>query len=404
MGDPEVAQYLGVTEADVMAVDHRRRPQGQEDRRTVPHHQGRAGRVPRLVCGSARRRIASDRRSSARSAESGRQCRPHVSIRLPTPARRHRAGQARAPTAAARWNGTPPSSCSPARSADSSPRTSRRCTRPPASGPAIHEHRPGACPGRGRRRAAAATAAPTVKVKCQSCHAISVFEPGRVAQRCDFCGSPSIVPVRRNARRRSRPRACCPCGSAKAQVRDILKQWYASRWFAPTASSRRPSPTRCTRSTCRTGRSTPRSRRLDRRVGRLLLRDRVRPPTPRATASAAAGAARSAGIRRRATRSLLRRRPRPRHGRRAHRPAPRGRAVPDRSARALRPGLRPRLDRRALPGRSAQGLGHVAAADGRSRSTRCAPAGARRHAPQPARRPRATPAERSSTSSCPSGW
>jgi hypothetical protein len=29
----------------------------------------------------------------------------------------------------------------------------------------------------------------TIKVKCQSCHAISVFEPTRVAQRCDFCGS-----------------------------------------------------------------------------------------------------------------------------------------------------------------------------------------------------------------------
>ena len=31
-------------------------------------------------------------------------------------------------------------------------------------------------------------------VKCQSCQAISVFRPDRVAQTCDFCGSPALVP------------------------------------------------------------------------------------------------------------------------------------------------------------------------------------------------------------------
>ena len=31
-------------------------------------------------------------------------------------------------------------------------------------------------------------------VKCQSCQAISVFDPSRVAQRCDFCGSSALVP------------------------------------------------------------------------------------------------------------------------------------------------------------------------------------------------------------------
>src|ERR1051325_6503477 len=33
-----------------------------------------------------------------------------------------------------------------------------------------------------------------VSVKCQSCQGISVFDPGRVAQRCEFCGSAQIVP------------------------------------------------------------------------------------------------------------------------------------------------------------------------------------------------------------------
>ena len=32
-------------------------------------------------------------------------------------------------------------------------------------------------------------AAEKTSVKCQSCQAISVFDPTRVAQRCDFCGS-----------------------------------------------------------------------------------------------------------------------------------------------------------------------------------------------------------------------
>ena len=31
-------------------------------------------------------------------------------------------------------------------------------------------------------------------VKCQSCQAISVFDPERVGQRCDFCGSSALVP------------------------------------------------------------------------------------------------------------------------------------------------------------------------------------------------------------------
>src|SRR4029434_4631112 len=34
----------------------------------------------------------------------------------------------------------------------------------------------------------------TRSVKCQSCQAISVFKPERVAQTCDFCGSPALGP------------------------------------------------------------------------------------------------------------------------------------------------------------------------------------------------------------------
>src|SRR4051812_4788405 len=38
-------------------------------------------------------------------------------------------------------------------------------------------------------------AAEKKSVRCQNCNAISVFDATRVAQRCDFCGSPSIIEV-----------------------------------------------------------------------------------------------------------------------------------------------------------------------------------------------------------------
>ena len=72
----------------------------------------------------------------------------------------------------------------------------------------------------------------TVTVKCQSCHAISVFPAGRAAQRCEFCGSPSIAPYQETKDPIS-PESLLPVKLSEGQVRDIIKQWYASRWFAP---------------------------------------------------------------------------------------------------------------------------------------------------------------------------
>lgn len=70
------------------------------------------------------------------------------------------------------------------------------------------------------------------EVKCQSCHAISVFVDGKVAQRCDFCGSPSIIPheAQRDA---IVPQSLLPFKLSDGQVRDALRKWYGSRWFAP---------------------------------------------------------------------------------------------------------------------------------------------------------------------------
>jgi hypothetical protein len=74
----------------------------------------------------------------------------------------------------------------------------------------------------------------TIKVKCQSCDAISVFEATHVAQRCDFCGSPSIAPYQ-ETRDAITPESLLPVKFDASRTRDIVKQWVRSRWFAPDA-------------------------------------------------------------------------------------------------------------------------------------------------------------------------
>ena len=70
------------------------------------------------------------------------------------------------------------------------------------------------------------------QVICQSCRAITVFDTDRAAQRCDFCGSPAIVP-HDAIRDAITPQALIPFQLSEPQVRDRLRAWYASRWFAP---------------------------------------------------------------------------------------------------------------------------------------------------------------------------
>lgn len=71
-----------------------------------------------------------------------------------------------------------------------------------------------------------------VAVQCQSCKAISLFTPTRVAQRCEFCGSPSVVPYTAT-RAPIHPESVLPFRVAESQVREQVRQWYQSRWFAP---------------------------------------------------------------------------------------------------------------------------------------------------------------------------
>lgn len=71
-----------------------------------------------------------------------------------------------------------------------------------------------------------------IEVKCQSCHAISVFVGTRVAQRCDFCGSPAIVPHEAQGDAIT-PASLLPFKISDGQVRDAIRTWYGTRWFAP---------------------------------------------------------------------------------------------------------------------------------------------------------------------------
>jgi DNA-directed RNA polymerase subunit RPC12/RpoP len=76
-----------------------------------------------------------------------------------------------------------------------------------------------------------------VSVQCQSCKAISLFERDRVAQRCEFCGSPAIVPYK-ETRAPIVPESVLPFKVSEPQVRERMRAWYASRWFAPNRLKR----------------------------------------------------------------------------------------------------------------------------------------------------------------------
>lgn len=73
-----------------------------------------------------------------------------------------------------------------------------------------------------------------IEVKCQSCQAISEFEPNRVAQNCEFCGSAALVPYE-DVKEAIRPESLLPMKVSETRVREDMRRWYGSRWFAPNA-------------------------------------------------------------------------------------------------------------------------------------------------------------------------
>lgn len=68
-------------------------------------------------------------------------------------------------------------------------------------------------------------------VRCQSCQAISVFDEKRVAQRCDFCGSSSLLKVD-DIQAPIRPGSLLPFKIAETQVRENIRRWYGGHFWA----------------------------------------------------------------------------------------------------------------------------------------------------------------------------
>ncbi|WP_027015194.1 TFIIB-type zinc ribbon-containing protein [Comamonas composti] len=70
------------------------------------------------------------------------------------------------------------------------------------------------------------------EVQCQNCRAISVLSSKTAAQRCDFCGSPAIV-AHEQGQAAITPQSLLPFKISDGQIRDKIRKWYGSRWFAP---------------------------------------------------------------------------------------------------------------------------------------------------------------------------
>jgi hypothetical protein len=73
-----------------------------------------------------------------------------------------------------------------------------------------------------------------IAVRCQSCQAISVFDPARVGQRCEFCGSAQLVPYEQ-VKDAFSPESLLPFRISESQARDLIRAWYGRQWLAPNA-------------------------------------------------------------------------------------------------------------------------------------------------------------------------
>ena len=69
-------------------------------------------------------------------------------------------------------------------------------------------------------------------VKCQSCQAISVFDPKHQAKNCEFCGSSALVPYEQ-VKDSFSPGSLLPMKISDTKARELIRKWYGTRWFAP---------------------------------------------------------------------------------------------------------------------------------------------------------------------------
>ena len=74
-------------------------------------------------------------------------------------------------------------------------------------------------------------------VQCQSCKAVMVYDPQRVGQNCEFCGSPALVSYD-EIKAPIRPHGVLPFKIDRGRVRDDIRGWWRSKWLAPNKLSK----------------------------------------------------------------------------------------------------------------------------------------------------------------------
>ncbi len=80
--------------------------------------------------------------------------------------------------------------------------------------------------------------AETRSVQCRACKAVMVYEPSRVGQNCEFCGSPALVDYA-SITPPITPTSLLPFRVSEAQVRETVRHWFSSKWLAPNAFRRK---------------------------------------------------------------------------------------------------------------------------------------------------------------------
>ena len=75
-------------------------------------------------------------------------------------------------------------------------------------------------------------------VRCRSCQAVSVFDPARVGQSCDFCGSSELVDYD-EIKAPLRPQSLLPFRIEVARAREAVRGWLRGRWLAPGSLGRK---------------------------------------------------------------------------------------------------------------------------------------------------------------------
>jgi len=74
-------------------------------------------------------------------------------------------------------------------------------------------------------------------VQCQSCKAVMVYDPQRVGQNCEFCGSPALVSYD-EIKAPIRPHGVLPFKIDRGRVRDDIRGWWRGKWLAPNKLSK----------------------------------------------------------------------------------------------------------------------------------------------------------------------